>query len=212
MKNIILLLLLCYFNISYGQFYDPYSIRKLKEGEAKYKKANYKGAIESYNELIKDSYNNNGIYNVYFLRGEAKSKLMDFSGATKDYTKSLENIKDSNMTYSTEAYYNRGIAKDKLKNYEGAAIDYLEAIRHFPFVKTEGWTKRSGEYSSTVYIIAINSLSNQITSSPFDGKLYHFRGIANLESGNKSNACIDFYKAIETGFEGAGSFIDIYCK
>lgn len=212
MKNIFLLFILCYFNNSYGQYYDPDSTRKLEEGKRKYKEIDFYGAIESYNELIKDSYGNSGVYEVYFLRGEAKTKLKDYAGAIKDYTTSLYKYKYTNMGHVPQAYYNRGFAKDRLGDYEGAAKDYIEAINNFPFVESEGDTKGTGNYSSQTYSIAIKLLSNKIVSDPTNKVLYHNRGIANLESGNVVDACNDFHKAIELGFSGAGAFTDRYCR
>ena len=59
----------------------------IKNGNRKYAKGDYYGAIIDYSRAIEINPKN---YNAYYNRGLAKHSLKDFDGAIDDYTKAIK--------------------------------------------------------------------------------------------------------------------------
>lgn len=65
----------------------------------KWKKKDYKGAIEGYNKALKTGFNPLSTYlkyNTYLWRGKSKFQIQDYTGAIEDFTKILEITTDDN--------------------------------------------------------------------------------------------------------------------
>ena len=59
---------------------------------------------------------------------------------------------------------------------------------------------------------AINDLNKAIQLKPDFAMAYLNRGISYLNIGKKDEACIDFSKSIELGFQPATDFYIKYCR
>jgi tetratricopeptide (TPR) repeat protein len=100
------------------------SLSYYQSGVTKFKRANYKGAIDDISKAIDLRPN---IGDMYFDRAGARKKLGDHKGAIGDYTKAIElNPNDA------DAYSARGYSRAALKDYQGAVDDASKAIEIKP--------------------------------------------------------------------------------
>jgi tetratricopeptide (TPR) repeat protein len=94
------------------------------QGNEKYEKGDYQGAIAAYSQAI---LLNPNYAPAYVGRGNARDDLGDNQGALADYNEALRiNPNDA------DAYYNRGVTRSRLENRQGALADYNEALRINP--------------------------------------------------------------------------------
>ena len=91
----------------------------LIQGEEKYDKGDYQGAIAAYTQAIVLNPNYAEAYNG---RGNARYSLRDYKGAVADFNEALR----INPNYA-EAYTNRGNARDDSGDSQGALADYNAA-------------------------------------------------------------------------------------
>jgi tetratricopeptide (TPR) repeat protein len=132
----------------------------------------------------------------YYDRASAKSDSGNCEGAIADYTKALE--LDPNDSYS---YWGRGYCKRKLKNpdNEGAIEDYTKGLAIDSTV--------SGLYSNRAYAYAdIKNFPAAIADygkaiefikddTDEEAQLYNYRGLIELQTGDKKAAIKDFKMA-----------------
>ncbi len=96
----------------------------LKDGEAKFYRNDYQGAIADFNEAIRLRPN---YVIAYARRGLAFSALDDKTSASRDFKTAI------NLPVRTaEDYCGRGVAKNELGDKEGALADFNQAIRLQP--------------------------------------------------------------------------------
>ena len=96
----------------------------LIQGEEKYDKGDYQGAIAAYTQAIVLNPNYPEAYNG---RGKARYRLGDYKAAVADFNEALR----INPNYA-EAYTNRGNARDDSGDSQGALADYTSALRINP--------------------------------------------------------------------------------
>ena len=104
-----------------GFSYNSNKLNPLQiSGEKKWHSGDYKGALEDFDELIKEEPNN--AY-AFFSRGSALLKLGKLQEAMDDTNKALE--LNPNIA---KAYETRGVAKELMGNKGGALLDFNRAI------------------------------------------------------------------------------------
>jgi len=59
---------------------------------------------------------------------------------------------------------------------------------------------------------SVTALTLAIEKSPENGEYYHNRGISFLRLDKMENACADFNKAVQLGYQQARSQIERHCK
>jgi len=91
----------------------------LIQGEEKYEKGDYQGAIAAYTQAIVLNPNYAEAYNG---RGNARYRLGDYKAAVADFNEALR----INPNYA-EAYTNRGNARPDSGDSQGALADYTAA-------------------------------------------------------------------------------------
>ncbi|MFM2155652.1 MAG: hypothetical protein RL516_401 [Bacteroidota bacterium] len=165
-----------------------------KEGNSKFNKHNYSGALLEYTNAIE--LDSNFIEAIYW-RGKANYELKNYNDAIIDYNKAC----NLNNNYK-DAIYDRGCAKFESKDYKGAIEDFSKSIS----------LSSKDTYSFHIYVMltlskinindyrgAIEECSNLIKKYPRDPLGYRLIGIAKINLGDKFGGCCDFKKAIELG-------------
>jgi tetratricopeptide (TPR) repeat protein len=183
-----------------------------ERGFAYYARANIKvneqnpqGAFDDYNKAI--MYDPD-IANAYHSRALLQYTFKnDPRAAMNDYNKAIE----INPEFVT-AYNDRGSLKYRLGDYKGALEDYNTAIdmrpEYYLAIKNCGLAK----YQLKDYHGALENFERVIELKPDYAEVYYFMGYANFDSGNKEEACIDWQKALEMGYNQAGQKIQENCK
>jgi tetratricopeptide (TPR) repeat protein/tRNA A-37 threonylcarbamoyl transferase component Bud32 len=158
------------------------------QGQEKYYKNDYKGAIADFTEviLLVPDYTE-----AYVFRGLAKNNSGDKKGAVVDYNEAIRLKPDYAL-----AYYNRGNTKDGLEDKKGALSDYNEAIRLMPdYVEAyvgRGNIKDALEDKKG----AIADYTEAIRIKPDYALAYSNRGVTKNDLGDKKGAIADYTEAI----------------
>ena len=121
-KNLIVLIFILIKTTNYSQT----AHKMLREGDASYKKENYKTAEENYRKSLEAQSSNKGNFNL----GNAIFKQQRFDDAIKQYDGIANNSSDNSLKSS--ALYNKGNAHFWKKEYDKAVEAYKEALRLNP--------------------------------------------------------------------------------
>jgi tetratricopeptide (TPR) repeat protein len=241
-------------------------------GTEKYKRNDFKGALDYYNNAIEimpgyfEAYNNRGlIYNylnqydnaiesytraielrkdyseAYNNRGIVYYNLKEYDRAIQDYNKSIELKPDF-----PNVYYNRGNVFNVFRQYDKTMADYNKAIelnpKFFDAYNNRGWlyfiNNKVDEgisdlktavslnqsyflayknlawayYSLKNYNESINNYSIAISLSGTDGPSFYFRGMSYYYLDRIDLACMDWFKARQSGMNEPDQYIEKYCK
>lgn len=209
MKKVLYVMAVAWFSFSgYGQTNVSKAIDYYNMGCDMVARKNYKVAITDFTEALK---RDPEFKQAYENRGVSRYYLLDFEGAIEDYSKALE---IDPADYST--YGRRGWTKYAVKDYKGAIEDLTHAIAG---VKDEDkYYNERGEakYMLRDYEGAIDDFSKVINSFGtlrFEkSKAYFWRGLSEIEMGQKDIGCGDLHKAAKKGFEKAFEVIKGYCE
>jgi tetratricopeptide (TPR) repeat protein len=206
MAFLILLLLMPY--AIYSQTDNRKALESYNSGMDKFFKKNYTGAITDFSETIKyDSV----FIQAYENRGVAKYYLQDYRGALDDFNKAL---KINPNDYNT--YGRRGWAKFYLQDSRGAIDDFTKAIEggrnDAQYYNIRGRIK----YNLQDYKGAMDDFNRVIKFRAGDKEqrsiAYYWRGLVEIDLGQKDNGCLDLHKADKLGYAKAYDLIEIYCK
>ncbi len=143
----------------------------------------------------------------YFKSAIAKERIKDYKGALADYNKAIEINPDL-----VKAYNNRGNIKSDLKDYDGAISDFNKALEINPKDVFAYSNRGLAKAKIKDYNGAIFDFNIAISIDPNDISSYMGRGITQQMIGNKKQACSDWSKAGELGYERAYLFIKKYCE
>lgn len=143
----------------------------------------------------------------YYNKGVINQKKQNYEGAIADYTKAI----DLNPLL-LEAYNNRGNVKSDLKDYKGAILDFNKAIEIEPNDFYAYCNRGLAKTNIKDYSGAISDYTKAISIDSKDINSYMGRGITQHYAGNKKEACYDWLKAGELGYERAYYFIKKYCN
>lgn len=164
-----------------------------------YNKNNLAETIKYSTKAIDNSITNeNGDF--YFLRGLSKSNIGDYYGANNDYDYLIDNYKKINYNSNNLAtlYNNKGYNLILLKQYKEAEPLINKAISLDKSTDYIWGSKGELEYYLGNYSKAVEAMSKSIKINPTSNS-YYFRGLAQIELGNKENGCSDLSKAGEMG-------------
>jgi len=203
---LILLLLMSF--AGYSQTNNKKAKEYYDNGCDKVFKRNYTEAITDFSEALK---RDSGFIQAYENRGVAKYYLQDYRGAITDFTKALEiNPND----YNTRG--RRGWAKFYIQDYKGAIIDFTKVINSStndaPFYNIRGQAK----YYLQDYEGAMDDFNRVIKywSGEKDqrSKAFYWRGLVEIDLGQKDSGCLDLSKAGKLGYAEANEAIKRYCQ
>jgi len=184
------------------------ALESYNSGIDKFFKKNYLGATADFSETIKyDS----AFIQAYENRGVAKYYLQDYRGALEDFNKAL--IINPN-DYNT--YGRRGWAKFYLQDSRGAIDDFTKAIEggrnDAQYYNIRGRIK----YNLQDYEGAMDDFNRVIKFRAGDkeqrGIAYYWRGLVEIDLGQKENGCLDLRKSDKLGYAKAYDLIEIYCQ
>jgi len=153
-----------------------------EQGDAKYEKQDYRGAIKDYTKAIEldpeDAL-------ALDSRGSAKDELGDHAGAIDDFTKAIELSPNFGMPY-----FFRGCAKLNLKDYGKAIDDFIKAIELCPNFPDAYFKRGNAKSDLQDHSGAIEDFTTAMELYPGYEKTYDKRGMT------KANL-LDFNKAME---------------
>ncbi len=174
----------------------------------KFFKKNYIGAIADFTTTIR---HDSGFIQAYENRGVAKYYLQDYRGAVDDFNKAL---KINPNDYNT--YGRRGWAKYYLQDSRGAIDDFTKALEggrnDAEYYNIRGEVK----YYLRDYKGAMDDFNRVIKfragNKEQRSKAFYWRGLIEIDLGQKDNGCLDLQKAGKLGFARAFELIEVYCQ
>lgn len=164
-----------------------------EQGEEKFAKQDFKGAVANWNEVIrrdpKYTY-------AYYRRGIARFILKEYQGATDDLTEAIR-LKPPNNNATSSVYAARGVVRvEGLKDAKGAIEDFNQAIKLNP--------KNATAYSNRGVIRADNLRDNKgavedfnqsIKLNPENPDTFRRRGIVRYQLKDRKGAVEDLQQA-----------------
>ena len=156
------------------------SVKLLTKADEKYRNKDYKGAIQLYNDAIRQDKDNMEAYSSLAL---AYRRLADQEGSIEYYKKCVQVVRDGNVRMNANksllldreikaaSYYNAGVAHEKMaklyekqgkqkeadKHYKDARNNYKTALENAEMIEIDASRKQ-------VYMNAINVVDKKIKS------------------------------------------------
>ncbi|HRO43313.1 MAG TPA: tetratricopeptide repeat protein [Flavipsychrobacter sp.] len=142
----------------------------------------------------------------HLQNGIAKHEQRDFKGAIRDYDKAIKADKNNK-----DAYYNRGTCALAVNDLKAAMTDFNKTIELDPkFVKAY-YSRATVFVSEKKYIEALPDLDKTVALDPTTPNALTLRGQIRAQTGNKKEACEDFYNAKAIGDKQAHKYIGQFC-
>jgi len=144
-------------------------------------------------------------YNVEFKNGLRNLNQENYQKALEFFTKAIDiNKRDP------AAFYNRGIANEELGNYKEAIDDYKMSMT------MDGKMYKANTHNSIGYNYiqledydnALIHLNKAIEIKPKEGMFYSDKGDALYELGKEEEACANYIKSSELGYEEIRSYLN----
>ncbi len=191
-----------------GQSADPKAMEYYDNGMSMVFRKNYVAAVSDFTDALR---RDSGFLQAYENRGVAKFYLEDNIGAIKDYDKALT---INPLDYNT--FGRRGIAKFKIGDFKGAIADFDMAVKG-DFANIKYYISRGqSKYRLQDYTGAVDDFSRVIKSlsstRDLKGKAYFWRGMLRIETGQRSNGCLDLKRSVKLHNKNASEIIDLYCS
>ncbi|WP_293128288.1 tetratricopeptide repeat protein [Microcoleus sp. bin38.metabat.b11b12b14.051] len=159
------------------------------QGEDKYQKGDYQGAIAAFDRAIQLNPN---YAPAYSNRGLARHKLGDKQGAIQDYNQAL-NI-NPNLAV---AYSNRGAARSDLGDKQGAIQDYNQALKIDPNLAEAYYNRGNARSKLGDNQGAITDYNQALKINPNNANSYNNRGNARSYLGDNQGAITDYNQALK---------------
>ena len=169
---------------------DPFTANAYNNrGLARFKKDDYPGAIDDYNQALKIR---PGVASIYLNRAAAFRAIGDFPSALKDLDRAIA-LKDDFF----EAYSNRGSLRLDMGDSEGAMADLNRSIAINDRVPESLYQRGYAYLSLRKFDLGISDFERAIKLAPEMGWAYQGRGTAFMYKGEMLKAIDDFTRAIE---------------
>jgi tetratricopeptide (TPR) repeat protein len=191
-----------------GQTYNGKALQFYYGGLHSYYLKDYPWALIEFTNAIKlDS----GFLQAWENRGVVKFYLKDFTGAISDYNKALEINPDDYNTFGRRAW-----AKSDLQDLNGAIADFTKAIegnvndadfrigRGEAEFRLKDYTSATSDFDKVLLFGYGNREQRQ--------KAFFWRGLIKIESGQRTDGCLDLKKSKKLGYDKAFAVSEIYCR
>jgi len=160
--------------------------------------ADYKGAVEDYNRLLRLAPNNSYAFSS---RGFAKMNLNDFEGAMKDYETALSLDKKN-----TFVYLNRGLLKELMGKQKEAEEDFAIFLKLNPQYLTSLLQNAIAYERANQWQNALNSYNQILKFEPKNIESLLARGVLYGRLGKLNFAMQDFNKVLEIDSKNAAAY------
>lgn len=141
---------------------------------------------------------------------ESLKKLMD-AGMLAETIEDANNLL-AKYPKNVEALNYRGLARARTEDLQGGIKDFDEAIRIDPAFVRPYCNKGLALYKLGDKAGARSHFDQAIKIDPYDAKSYFNRGILNFDETKKGEACVDWRKAKELGYEDRMGYYEKYCE
>jgi tetratricopeptide (TPR) repeat protein len=193
---------------SYSQTDDRKAFEYYNHGVFEVSRKNFRQAVLFFDQALE---RDSGFLQAYENRGVAKYYLEEYGQALDDFNKALKiNPEDYNT------YGRRGWSKYHLNDLPGAISDFTKALEG---VKDKGQyfnVRGESEYRLQDYHKAMADFTRVIRFWYKDrderSNAFYWRGLTEIDLGEKENGCLDLNKAVKLGNEKAVALIKVYCK
>lgn len=146
-------------------------------------------------------------FEYYLVSGRINSRIGEYEKALKSVKSYLHFYPHSDKAYSELGliHYNNGKYLEALKSFNRAlSINEGKAAYFF---------NRGRAYAATkTYNYAVKDFSMALDLDPADPEIWYYKGLADLELGNRTSACFCFKKAFQFGKFEASEYIPKICE
>jgi tetratricopeptide (TPR) repeat protein len=209
MKKVLYLIFLFMIHLAcYPQTEDRKAFDYYINGVAEISKKNYQTAIRYFDDALD---RDTGFLQAYENRGVAKYYLKEYRAAIDDFDRALRINPDDYNTLGR-----RGWSKYHINDLKGAISDFSKALEG---VKDKGQyfiIRGESEYRLQDYHKAIADFNRVIRYWYKDrdqrSSAFYWRGLTEIDLGNREIGCIDLNKAFKMGNEKAFDLIKVYCR
>ncbi|MCQ2973661.1 MAG: tetratricopeptide repeat protein [Bacteroidales bacterium] len=146
-------------------------------------------------------------WEVYINRGASYGKSGRLEQSLEDLNVYLEH--DSS---NASAYSNRGLALSIVGDYEKSLKDFERAIQLDSTMEGAYYNQALTYRSMGNYPKAIESLTHLLKINPSNGQAYYYRGVYKYLINQKTEACDDFYTALNNKYMQAEEQIKKFCN
>ena len=148
--------------------------------------------------------------------GEQEKALLENIKKLLENNMLAETIEDANnflakYPNNVDAINYRGLAKARSNDVHGGIKDFDEAIRIDPSFVRSHYNKGLALYKLRDKVNARVCFNQAILIDPQDAKSYYSRGVLNFEELKRGEACNDWRKAKELGYEDKLDYLGKYC-
>lgn len=193
---------------AYCQTNDRTAREFFADGNIKVSDKDYMGAVYSFTEAIK---RDSGFIQAYENRGVAKYHMQDYNGALSDFNKALEL-----NPYDYSTFGRRGWTRYRLQDLRGAIADFNMALQGTRDLSQYCIIRGQANYFLHNYPAALDDFNRVIRfmngSREERSAAYFWRGLIEINEGQKVDGCTDLQKASKLGFAKANEVIELYCQ
>lgn len=224
--------------LDYGMMYFALGCNMVNHFYEELSQDKVQKAIEYFTKAIDNGYIN---ALIYAARGNCEASTKEYFKAILDFSKALElnsdieddffpnkelyEISDSGYIYKSangialwirpsNCYLGRGFCKMELQDYRGAISDFTKATLYPLTTKSSNLYLWRGICKLNIenYLEAKSDFNKVLTIDNKESSAYYNRGFCNYNLKLKDNACKDWSRAGELGYESAYKVIQEYCK
>ena len=175
-------------------------------GNLKLSQNDFEGAIADYTTIIAISPESRWL--ALFNRGIAHLRKGDYLKAIEDFSARIEYTDN----IDPQAYFNRALAYVYLGDDNRAIEGFLEVLKLKPSDQDALFNLASVLMNSDRLAEAVTYYTQLLSYYPDHVTGLHYRGVAYLNLGRRADACNDWQKAANKGFDQSLSSLQKYCR